>query len=202
MLAVGVGVASLRYLNFAIQGVLYSKDAGLLQNIAYRAVFYAHVVFGVIALVSGPFQFFPHWRQQRLRWHRALGKVYVVACLAGGIAGLLIAFFATGGLVSSLGFSGLALGWLYSTTRAWRSIRQKNVSAHHRWMIRSFALTFAAVTLRIWLPLFTFGFGWPFEPSYRVISWLCWVPNLLLAEWIIARKNWTETVPLPANTAL
>jgi hypothetical protein len=52
-------------------------------------------------------------------------------------------------------------------------------------MIRSYALTFAAVTLRIWLPLFQNGFGMEFISAYVIIAWLCWVPNLLWAEWYV-----------------
>ena len=50
-------------------------------------------------------------------------------------------------------------------------------------MIRNFALTFAAVALRLYLPP-VFIFGLPFATSYAIIAWLCWVPNLLVAEWL------------------
>lgn len=188
-LALGVGLVSLRYLNFEVQGVLFSKAKTLLENNIYRTVFYLHVVFGVMALLAGPWQFFPKLRNRRLSFHRNLGKVYIVACLTGGLAGLIIALFATGGIISTLGFSGLALGWLITTSMAYVRIRQKNIDEHYRWMVRSFALTFAAVTLRIWLPMFTSGFGWEFVPSYRFISWFCWVPNLLFAEFVILRNR-------------
>ena len=52
---------------------------------------------------------------------------------------------------------------------------------HRAWMIRSFALTFAAVTLRIYLPLIPLT-DMPFIEGYRAISFLCWVPNLVIAE--------------------
>jgi hypothetical protein len=50
-------------------------------------------------------------------------------------------------------------------------------------MIRNFALTFAAVTLRLYLPPVLIV-GLPFAMSYAIIAWLCWVPNLLVAEWL------------------
>ena len=52
---------------------------------------------------------------------------------------------------------------------------------HLRWMIRSFALTFAAVTLRLYLP-FPPMMGFTFVEGYRAIAWLAWVPNLIAAE--------------------
>jgi hypothetical protein len=53
-------------------------------------------------------------------------------------------------------------------------------------MTRNFALTFAAVTLRIWVPA-SFVSGIPLAVAYPIIAWLCWVPNLLVAELILGR---------------
>lgn len=187
-LSIGVGSYALSYLDFNIQGILNSKQIALLQNHAYRAAFYTHVVLGATALAFGPFQFFPKWRNRNLSLHRIIGKVYVVACLIGGLAGLIIAMFATGGIVAKLGFSGLAIAWLYTTSLAYLRIRQRDVDAHYRWMVRSFALTFAAVTLRLYLPLSMSVLHLDFVSAYRVISWACWVPNLLFTEFIILRS--------------
>ena len=53
-------------------------------------------------------------------------------------------------------------------------------------MIRSASLTLAAVTLRIYLPLLSVTLG--LEVGYVLVAWLCWVPNILLAEWILRRE--------------
>jgi hypothetical protein len=76
----------------------------------------------------------------------------------------------------------LAWLWLSSAIRAYRAIRARNTADHQRWVTRNYALTFAAVTLRISLPLAAIV-GVPFETAYPVIAWLCWVPNLAVAEW-------------------
>ena len=44
------------------------------------------------------------------------------------------------------------------------------------------------MTLRIHIPLGLAG-GIPFEQSYPLIAWLSWVPNLLVAEWWLARER-------------
>jgi len=62
------------------------------------------------------------------------------------------------------------------------------VLAHQRWMIRSLALTFAAVTLRVYLPL-SVAVGLPFDVAYPVIAWVCWVPNLLVAECLFVPRS-------------
>lgn len=187
LLSVTISLYALSFLDFQVKGILYAKLEGIWRQSWYRLAFYTHVTFGGLALLVGPTQFWRRIRQRYLRVHRTAGKVYVVACLLAGGAGLTLAFFAEAGIVARLGFGGLAFSWLYTTVQAYLAIRRRNLPAHEAWMYRSFALTFAAVTLRLWLPLFTFGFGWPFEVSYRIIAWLCWTPNLLIAEWLIRR---------------
>jgi hypothetical protein len=47
--------------------------------------------------------------------------------------------------------------------------------------VRNFSLTLAAVTLRIYMPSSMIA-GVPFEVAYPLVAWLCWAPNLLIAE--------------------
>ncbi len=171
------------------QGLLSSKTADLLSDPFWRTAFFSHIFLGGIALLSGMTQFSPRWRSRNLSRHRLLGKIYVVACLVSGLAGLYVAQFATGGWIARWGFTLLALAWLITTWTAWRRILIRDTESHKRWMIRSYALTFAAITLRLWLPLFTGAFGMDFIPAYQIIAWLCWVPNLLIAEWIWNRRT-------------
>lgn len=153
---------------------------------------YLHIVMAVVALLAGPFQFLPGVRRRFLRLHKVMGRTYVVAVVTSGAAGLILAPNATGGAVSAVGFGGLALGWLATTALAVSAIKDGDIAEHRRWMIRSFALTLAAVTLRIYLPVADVV-GLPFEPTYRVVAWLCWVPNLLTAEWMLGRRGRVDT---------
>jgi uncharacterized membrane protein len=149
---------------------------------AHRVGIYTHVFASVFALVLGPFQLSARLRGTHLALHRWMGRLYLgVGVLVGGLAGLFMAFHAFGGAVSRLGFGALALAWLYTGLRAWLAIRGRDIASHRRWMVRNFALTFAAVTLRLWLPASVVS-GIPFELAYPVIAWLCWLPNLVLAE--------------------
>jgi hypothetical protein len=50
----------------------------------------------------------------------------------------------------------------------------------------SFALTFAGVTLRVMLPFALIDLT-RFSEVYAAISWLCWAPNLVVAEAINRR---------------
>lgn len=143
---------------------------------------YPHALFGSVALLTGTLQFNRRLLVRRRPLHRTLGKVYVVSCLVVGGAGLYMSFHAIEGPVTRYGFGALALATLGTTLQAYRAIRAGRIAVHREWMIRSLALIFAAVTLRIELPLLIAWFQGDFAPAYRVVAWLCWVPNLLWAE--------------------
>lgn len=146
-----------------------------------------HVGGSALALLLGPLQFFPAVRAQR-HLHRVIGYTYVGAVAIGGTAGLATAFIAYGGLVARAGFALLALVWLLATFLAVRAARAGDYARHEVWALRSFALTFAAVTLRIYLGAFMAA-GVPFASFYPLLAWLCWVPNLLLIEWRVLRAT-------------
>ena len=99
---------------------------------------------------------------------------------------IYIGFFATGGLVSSLGFICLGVIWFYTTLMAYIHIKNKRINQHQQMMIYSYAACFAAVTLRIWLPLLILTFG-DFITAYKIVAWLCWIPNIIIANLIVRR---------------
>ena len=99
-----------------------------------------------------------------------------------------MAFSADGGLVAKVGFGMLAVTWLSSTGIAFRQIRARDVAGHRRWMLRSYALTLAAVTLRLYLPCLN-AIGFSFEDSYISVAWISWVPNLILVELFLQRRR-------------
>lgn len=141
----------------------------------------SHFAAGGIALAVGVLQFSTRLRIARPIVHRWLGRTYVGAVLVSGSAGLMLAVQTSAGAVAATGFGALAVLWLWTTFQGYRAIRARGISRHQAWMMRSFALTLAAVTLRIYLPLSQVA-GLPFEAAYAVIAWLCWVPNLLIVE--------------------
>lgn len=159
---------------------------------AHRLAIYTHVFASAVALALGPAQFSSRLRAKRPSLHRLGGRLYLgIGIALGGVAGLYMALHAFGGAIARAGFVCLALLWLYTGLRAYLAIRAGDVVAHRRWMMRNFSLTFAAVTLRLWLPAAMVR-GFPFELAYPVIAWLCWIPNLLVAE-LLARRATTAT---------
>ncbi|OAB27460.1 hypothetical protein PMSD_23440 [Paenibacillus macquariensis subsp. defensor] len=184
-------------------GVLRASDAGLvalkLQKPDFHLapwvyVLYVHIVTAMLALIIGPFQIFLKQSKARIRQHRLLGYVYIISITVSGMVSLYLSLFATGGWISGLGFLGLDVLWIATTWIALRKIMVKDVQAHKAWMLRSYALTFAAVTLRIWLTPLALLFG-DFEAGYRVVAWLCWVPNLLVIEIVIRARAYKKKAP-------
>jgi hypothetical protein len=176
VLSAGVAIFSYRYLPRV--GPL---APGVVQNLFHRPWLDVHVAGAATALLIGPLQFLPRFRARRRTLHRWLGRTYVTGCLIGGIGGLVMAFGTTAGPIAGVGFGSLAVVWLTTTGLAWRAALDRRFDDHRAWMIRSFALTFGAVTLRLYLPLLPL-LGLSFLDSYRLTSYLAWIPNLIVAE--------------------
>ncbi|MGI9550509.1 MAG: DUF2306 domain-containing protein [Aurantibacter sp.] len=169
-------------------GLLESKSEALLSNVLWNIGFYGHILFGGLALLIGWVQFSKKLRNANLNRHRNIGKVYVISVIISGSCAVYIGFYATGGPIASLGFIGLGLVWLFTTIKAYLAIRKKDLQLHQGMMIYSYAACFAAVTLRIWLPLLVLGLG-DFIFAYRIVAWLCWIPNIIFAYFWVHRKG-------------
>jgi len=160
-----------------------------------------HIAGGMGALLAGPFQFSTRLRRRALNFHRWLGRFYLLEVALGSIAGFAMSTVSMQGLPTHLGFGILAVLWFFTGLQAYRMIRRGQIEAHRRWMIRNFALTLAAVTLRLYMPLMLGILHWHLRPTYIAVSWLCWVPNLLIAEWMVRRMRPAFSDPLTANSA-
>jgi len=180
-LAVGIGLYALG--NVAVPAIRQGFVVNMIAEASATGTL-LHFLMGGVVIIVGAFQFNASFRSKYLHIHRILGRVYVVGCIVGGFAGLYLSFYSTGGIVSHWGFGMLAVCWIITTFMAYRHIRAGNVRIHQDWMIRSYSLTLAAVTLRIYLPISQIS-GYEFEEAYRAIAWMCWVPNLIVAEWFV-----------------
>lgn len=172
-------------------GFVMSKISfGEVLNHLWYIMVYIHALTSLIALAIGPFLLSRKIRNKNRERHRQIGKVYYFCILFGGLTGLYLAFEATGGIISTLGFGILSIFWIVTAGVALFKIRQRQVQSHRKWMIRNYSLTFAAVTLRIWLLIFILIAGIEnYETSYIIISWLCWIPNLLIAEFYVNKSD-------------
>ena len=184
MLAVLVTVLAAPYLWLSPES---AAPPPLLETVIQRhTIFLFHIGGGMIALVVGAWNFLERSRERFLNLHRWLGRLYILSVLTAGLAGFSLSFTAQGGLTARVGFGMLAVLWITTAALAYLRIRAHDIESHRRWMIRNYSLTFAAVTLRLWLPFFMIA-GYDFSTAYPTVAWLAWVPNLLVAE-IIANR--------------
>lgn len=196
LLAVLMFLLASRYLTLN-PDVYFSEQRAVYMT--HTALLLVHIVGSMLATIIGPFQFLPRIRKgQHIKLHRWFGRIYLIGVLFGGLGGLYMARLAYGGLPARLGFASLALLWLFSGFMAYKRIRNKDIEHHRQWMIRNYALTFAAVTLRLWQIVFH-GTGIDFAIGYMTVAWLCWIPNLIVAEWLIHRQRRSMELRVQAN---
>ncbi|MEV0192277.1 DUF2306 domain-containing protein [Kitasatospora purpeofusca] len=167
---------------------------------AVQAAFYVHIVTSGIALAVGPFQFVRAIRRRFPRVHRWIGRGYVAAVGLGSAAALVMCCFNSVAFAGFFGFGSLAVLWGWTTYRGYRAARAGDFAAHEAWMIRSFALTFAAPTLRLWFGVLILvqvlaggAAGGDVEQivgrAYAAVPFLCWLPNLVVAELMVRRRD-------------
>lgn len=182
LLALLVGLVSLRFLSVPLTGTWPRLDPDIRQAIASIPVSaLLHLVVAPLALIVGPVQFLPRLRERHRGLHRTLGKIYVAACVAAGIGGLVMAFHASGGVIAGVGFGLLAVCWIGTTLGAWVAAMRRRIALHQLLMRFSYAMTFGAVTLRLQIPI---GIAFLGFHSYSEMSvWLAytsWIPNVLV----------------------
>lgn len=168
--------------------LLLSKTAALLSDLFYMTCFYLHIIFGGIALLIGWIQFSKKFRNKYMNLHRWIGKIYIVSVLISGIPGFYIALSASGGLSPKIGFSIGAVLWVVVTYLGYSTVRKGNIIAHKKYMMYSYAGTFGAVTLRIWLPILVVTLG-SFQKAYPIVAWLSWIPNIIVVYFILKKQK-------------
>ena len=188
VLSVGIALFSYRYL----PGI-GPRGQQILANLFARPFLAIHVAGAATALLIGAFQFVPALRK-RVGMHRWMGRVYAAGCIGGGIGGFVLAFGSTAGIAATIGFGTLAPIWIFTTAQGWRTAIQRRFDEHRAWMIRSWALTLAAVTLRLYLPILPL-FGLSFVDGYRLTAFISWIPNLIVAELYL--RGWFTRRPAP-----
>lgn len=147
-----------------------------------------HVLSAVVGLTVGPLQFVSAIRARWPWLHRASGRVYVAACALATPTGLVLALGTTAGPIAGAGFAILGLLWGGFTWMGVRAVLSRRIAEHREWVLRSYAMAAAAITLRLMIPA-AFVLGLDFSTAYPVIAWACWLSNLALVEYWIRRRR-------------
>jgi uncharacterized membrane protein len=170
------------------------------QGPVVAVAFLVHVVAGAVALLLSPLQIATRPRARAPRLHRVAGRVMLAAIAVAGCTSLVIAPFDTAGPVGTVGFGITGIVWLFCAAAAFRAIRRRDVAAHRRWAVRTFALTYTAVTLRLLnvpltalLVLLGTNAGVAEDRAYAALALLSWPIDLAVAEWYLAGRRRTPS---------
>ncbi|MFL5730975.1 MAG: DUF2306 domain-containing protein [Cytophagaceae bacterium] len=174
---------TLPYLAFEDHVAFLRIKQWIIHNEIWKMAFYIHVLSSCFVLLAGFTQFSRYILRNYKTLHRWAGRFYViVVLLLSGPGGFIMALYANGGIPSRIAFLLLSVLWMWFTWQAYSTARNGNFTAHRKFMIRSFALTLSAITLRAWKYILAISLHPHPMDLYMIVAWLGWVPNLLLAE--------------------
>jgi uncharacterized membrane protein len=190
LLALSLAWNALRYVNFDPKfGFLRLKQKAIETGL-YLPAYYSHVLVGGIILVIGLFQIYPRWNLKWRSLHRVLGFCYVMGILFfAAPGGMVMSFFIGRGPFVLASFMVQGVLWFISTARAFSYIRRGDIQQHREWMWRSYALTLAAITLRVYIFFASYYVDLTSPQAYATIAWLSWIPNLVVAEIMIRKRR-------------
>jgi len=167
----------------------------------YHYGFYAHIFTAPLILLMGLLEISAIFRIKHIILHRYIGRIYVFLILfLAAPGGLIMGVYAFGGIGTILSFMFLTPLWWWFTFKAYKNIRKKNIDKHKLFMQRSYILTLSAVFLRVYGLIFMQIHIFDKQTAYIVISWLSWLPNILIFEFFHFRKiQKSKTIKLVSN---
>jgi hypothetical protein len=183
-------INALSYLNFSTDyGFLALKQKAVASS-WYLPAYYSHVTIGGLILLIGFFQLFTKYSLRFPKVHKYAGRFYVYGILLfSAPGGLIMSFFIDRGNWVLSSFILQSMLWFVLTIIGLRKIINQDITEHRKWMIRSYALTFAAVTLRLYVFIFNKHVELSSSQAYATIAWASWTINLLLVEIYLARHK-------------
>jgi hypothetical protein len=156
---------------------------------SWRISFFIHVFTGMLTIVAGFTQFSKTILRKYPKLHRTMGYIYVIDVLVvTGPAAFIMSIYANGGISARISFTLLSVLWIGFTTAALIYALRKKFIRHKQFMIRSYALTLSAISLRVWKVIIACSFHIAPMDRYRIIAWLGWGLNLIIAELIIRQQ--------------
>ena len=153
-----------------------------------------HILAVIPYSILGALQVAAGFRRRHRAWHRAVGKVVAPLGLIAALSGLWMAHFypwpegdGLGVYVERLVF-GTAM--VVSIVLGVNAVRRRDFVSHGAWMTRAYAIGLGAGTqVLTHLPWFILVDSKPGESARTVMMGAGWVINVVVAEWIIRRRE-------------
>lgn len=178
-----------RYYLHYNQAALTDQLRGAANYWAMRGWLLMHMTGGMVALLTGPWQFWTGFRARLVRLHRWTGRLFLAGVAIDSIRAVRMAIATAFGWAFGAGLLGLALAWVTTSSMALYAILSGRIQIHKEWMVRTYVVTFAFVTFRV---LNDFGPTSRLEPAGDravTIGWACWTIPLLVTEVILQLRR-------------
>jgi hypothetical protein len=148
-----------------------------------------HIVAGLVAIVTGPVQLWLGFNDRRMGMHRRLGIVYMLSIAVGAPSGLYLAFNTDNGVIAGAGLAGLSIAWALTTGMAYAAVRRHLYDQHKEWMIRSFVVTLAFVSARLFVGVGMAAGVEDFRTAFAMAIWASWALPLLVTEVVLQGRK-------------
>ena len=146
-----------------------------------------HLIGGAIALIIAPCQLWSGIQNRMRSAHRLAGYIYCFAVLSSAVSGIYLSMHSKAGPIGDIGFFLLGIIWIITLWLGMLRLKQRNLPAHKYWMLINISLTYAAVTLRLTLPILLGVMKLEPELVLTIVAWSCWLPQIILVPWISKR---------------
>ena len=177
-----------------VQEFLFLIGAGAADLARYKSmswILVPHGMLGMIALVTGPFQFSTTLRKNNLPLHKKLGKIYIIAILlAMPFAVMLNIFHPIPGAKITFAFENImqALVWATTAVMAWLAASRRQIIIHKMWAARSYGVTLVFMLSRIYNPL-QFFMKNPDINDFSHFLWFLLVFALVVPDMLVFSKE-------------
>jgi len=191
-----MGLITLQYVPIKLDVAFLNLKENEIRLKYYQTAFFGHVYTSIFVLIFGITQFSKYIRNKFTKLHKVLGKLYVFLVLfIAAPSGFIMALHANGGVFSKLSFLIQASLWFWFTLKAFKYVKDKKWISHQKFMLRSYALTLSAISLRLFKWLIVSTIELPPMDTYKIVSWLGWLLNLIIVEVYLMNKKIHPTKP-------
>jgi uncharacterized membrane protein YozB (DUF420 family) len=194
-----VGLAVGFVLKYVFHYYLHYDKAAFDPYWPRRAGLLLHISGGMLALLTGPWQFWTGLRQKHMQVHRWTGRLFLLGATMGVIGATYLAFTTTYGWAFGTGLLGLACAWASTCGMAYYAIRRGLVQIHKEWMIRAYVVTYAFVTFRVFSDYGPISRLQPVNDLSITLSWACWVVPLCITELVMQFRRMRKAVATGAS---
>lgn len=147
-----------------------------------------HIAGGVSMILFGACALYLGWNRRGLRWHRWLGRTYILGGLVASFLVIVMAFRVEHEPQSLYVATGtLAVAWVAVTAMGWRAARNRRFDSHREWMIRSYVLSWTFVGCR--LATMVDFYPWLGAESVTTAIWVNWIVPLIVCEMALRWKE-------------